>query len=202
MHDAISLYVGVFVHIKDNAISQFLLIRTKRANKIAQTFGQHRNSAIDKIHASGAFHRLFINDTTLGDIVTHVGNVHTHLPKPLVEQADRESIVEVFGVSRVDGAGKHVAKILAFVVILLRNLGRNALGRLFGRLRISVGKSILSKDGVHLGIVFARSPKHIHHLAHDIFVVGIRPLGDFHHSLIARFAPLEFAFRYKDVVHI
>ena len=202
MHDTISLYVGVFVHIKDNTISQLLFIGAKRADKVTQPFGQHGYGAVYKIHTCGAFHGLFVDDAALGNVMTHVGYVHAHLPKALIEHANRQCIVEILGISRVDGAGKHVAEVLAFVVILLRYLGRNAFGSLFCRLGISVGQAVLGQDGVHLDIVFARRTKHINYFSHDILVFGIGPLGYFHHGLIARFAAFKLTFRHKDVVYI
>ena len=134
--------------------------------------------------------------------MTNVGYVHAHLPKALIEHANRQCIVEILGISRVDGAGKHVAEVFAFVVILLRYLGRNAFGSLFCRLGISVGQAVLGQDGVHLDIVFACRTKHINNFSHDILVFGIGPLGYFHHGLITRFAAFKLTFRHEDVVYI
>ena len=55
---------------------------------------------------------------------------------------------------------------------------------------------------MHLHIVFARRTKHINYFSHDILVLGIGPLGYFHHGLITRFAAFKLTFRHEDVVYV
>ena len=134
--------------------------------------------------------------------MTHVCNVYAHLPKALVELADGERIVEVFGILRVDGASENLAKVFALGQVLLGDVARNFLCGLFNGFWISVRQAILGQNGVHLHIVIACRSQHIYHLAKQVLVVGIGPLGNFHHGFVARLAAFESAFRDDDVVHI
>ena len=59
----------------------------------------------------------------------------------------------------------------------------------------------MCENGVHLYIVVTLFAKHINHLAHKILVFGIRPLSDFHHSLVASLSCLEFLLGDDDIMH-
>ena len=133
--------------------------------------------------------------------MTHVGNVHTHFPQSVVELAHRKCIIEVLGVLGVDGAGIYIPEVLTLGDVSLGDLRRNLVGSLLHVLRILVWQSVLCEYGVHLHVVVALFAKHVNHLAHKILVLGIRPLCDFHHSLVARLSSLEFLLGDDDVVY-
>ena len=61
----------------------------------------------------------------------------------------------VFGITRVDGAGEHLAIILTLSKVSLSNLGTDFFCRLFHILRIFIWQTILGEDGMHLSIVVA-----------------------------------------------
>ena len=194
------LYVCLVVHLENRAVGEFFLVRSQRADEVAEAFGQHRYGAVNEIHAGGTLHRLFVYHRTFSDIVRHVGNVHTHFPQPLVGAAYGESVVEVLGVVGVNGTGEHAAEILAFCNVLLRYLGRNFLGSLLHVLRIFVWQSVLCQYGVHLGVVVALLSQHVNHLAHDVLVFGVGPLLHLHHHFVAVLSALEPLFRQYYVV--
>ena len=138
MHHTMVLNVRQFVHLKDHAIRQFLFIRTQRAYKVAQTFGQHRYGSVYQINGSGTLLRLLVDDRAFFYIVRNVCNVHTHLPIAVGKLHDRERIVEVFSVFRVDGASEHLSKILTFANLFGCNFSRNAFCSLLNCLGILI----------------------------------------------------------------
>ena len=80
VYDAVFLYVGIVVEIEDDGECQLLLVGAQRADEVAQTFGQHRNGAVDEIYTRGTLHRLLVYHRTLLDVVAHVGYVYADLP--------------------------------------------------------------------------------------------------------------------------
>ena len=126
--------------------------------------------------------------------------MHTHLPKSVVETTDGEGIVEVLGIVGVDGAGEHLAEVFAFGQILGGNLATDLVGGILHVLRVFIGQAVLGEDGMHLRIVLAEFSEDIHHLARHVLVVGIGPVGDFHHRLVIGLASLELRLGDDDVV--
>ena len=84
MHNTISLYLSLIIKVKDNAISQFFLIRTKRAHKVTKVFWKHRNCTINKINTCCTFLCLTVNNITFLHIVANISNMNTHLIESLV----------------------------------------------------------------------------------------------------------------------
>ena len=122
----------------------------------------------------------------------HVGDVNAHLPKSVLELSDRERVVEVLCVLRVDGAGEDVAEVLALGVVLRRYLCRNLLLHV---LRILIRQAILCEDGVHLHVVVASLSEHVHHFANHVAVVLVGPLDDAHHGVVTVLAAFQLAAR-------
>ena len=130
----------------------------------------------------------------------HVGNVYSHFPKPIVEFPDRQGVVEVFCVVRVDGTGEHVSVVLPLGNVLLGNLSRNLLRRILHILRIFVWQSILSENGVHFRVVVALRSQYVHHFGNRVLMFGVGPRLYLHHSLVACFTTLSLSLWYDDVV--
>ena len=116
------------------------------------------------------------------------------------EASYRQGIVEVLRIGRVDGEGKHIAEVLAAGYLLRRDAGVDFVGSLLHALRIFVGQAVLGKDGVHLHVVIALLAKYIDDLSDEVLRLLRRPLRDFHHSLLARFAAFQFFLRYEHVL--
>ena len=163
-------------------------------------FGQHRNRSIDEIDRRGAFLRLFVDDGTLGDVVRHVGNVDADLEK-FVFFPNRQGIVEVLCVVRVDGASPYIAEILALSEVFRRHLARNLVGSLLDLLRIAVGQAVLRQNRVHFGVVFALLTENVDDLAHHIAMLRVGPLRDAHQCLVVAFSAHQLAFRDENVLH-
>ena len=69
MYDAIVLYLSVVVQLEDDAIRQFLLVRTEGADEVAETFWQHRNGAINEIDGCRSLHGFLVDDASFCYIV-------------------------------------------------------------------------------------------------------------------------------------
>ena len=81
------LYLALVVDVEYGRVSQFLLIGSQRAYKVAQALGQHGYGAVDEVDTGGTLHGLLVNDVALLHIVRHISNVHTHLPQALLQLA-------------------------------------------------------------------------------------------------------------------
>ena len=75
--------------------------------------------------------------------MAHIGNVNTHLPKAFVEPFDRECIVKVLGIMRVNGAGEDITEVFTLRLVLLCNLCRDFLCGLFHSFRIDIRQAVL-----------------------------------------------------------
>ena len=200
MHQSPFLHVCLFVHVEYHAVGQFLLIGAQRADEVAEPLGQHGDGAVNKIHAGGPFHGFFVDDGAFGHIVRHVGDMHAHFPQTVVQRSYRQGIIKVLGILGVDGECGDISEILPLLIVLFGDFARNLVGGFLHLLRIFVGQSVLSQNGVHLGIVVACGSKHIDDFAHDVLVFRCGPLGDFHQHLVAVFPSFELVLGYDDVV--
>ena len=193
------LHLALVVEAEDGRVGQFVLVGAERADEVAEAFGEHGYGAVHEVDARGAAAGFAVDGVAFMHVVRHIGDVYAHLPRAVVEAAQRQGVVEVLRVVRVDGEGRHAAEVLAPRHLLLRDVGRELLGGALHALGIFVGQSELREYGVHLGVVVALLSEQVHHLAHRALrVVG--PLHDLHHRLVARLAALELVLGYEDVV--
>ena len=124
--------------------------------------------------------------------------MHAHLPAPIGELAQREGIVIVLGIGRVDGERGHVAHIVAAGHLLVGDAGLDALRRALHVGRILIRKAKFGEDGVNLGIVLAGAAQDV--LDGADWAVGVLgPLDDAHDGLVASGATRQFVERDKDV---
>ena len=184
------LYLGLLVERKDDAVSQLVLVGTQRADVVAEPLGQHGNGAIDQIHAGGALECFAVDDGSFGHVVAHVGDVYAHLPQSAVERTDAQRVVEVLGITRVNGEGHHLTHVLTLGQLLCTDARKQLVGSLLYGCGVLVGQSVLCQDGVHLGIVLARLAQDIDDMAHGVLCV-LGPFGYLHHGLVAVLALLE-----------
>ena len=130
--------------------------------------------------------------------MSDVGNVYAHLPVTVGQLFNREGIVEVLCVLRVDGECDSVSEVATLGDFFGSDVVGNAVGSLCHSLGVAVGQPILRKDSVDFGIVVAGSTQHINHLAHGaIGIVG--PLHYSHYGLVAAESALELVFGDKYV---
>jgi hypothetical protein len=132
--------------------------------------------------------------------MAHIGDVHADLIEPVVKLLDREGVVEVLGILRVDGAGPRIAEVLTLSHILVSDLARNLIGSILHFLRILVRQAVLCENSVHLHIVVARLSKYIHYLADNILVLTVRPCRDLHHGLVVGLSAFELVLRNENIL--
>ena len=159
---------------------------------------KHRNRAVHKINGSGSFHRLLVYRAVRLHIVRHVGYMHANLPVARLELADRQRVIEVLGVLRVDGECRHVAHVAALGELLGRQVVRNLVGGLFQRLRVRVRQSVLGKYGVHLGVVVAHIAEHINDFAYRA-AVAHAPLHYLHNGFLSVLAAVQIVHRNENI---
>jgi len=164
-------------------------------------FGQHGNGTVHEIHACGAFLGFLVDDASLCDIVGNVGDMHAHFIQAVVQFFERESIVKVLGIGRVDGAGPCLAEVFALGHVLRGDFSGEFLRGILHGFRVFIGQSVLREDGVHLHIVVAALAQHVGHLAHEVTMLGVGPVGYLHESFLAVLASLELVLGNEHVVH-
>ena len=192
-------HLCILVEQEDDAVAQFLLVGTQRANEIAKVFGQHGNGTIDEIDRGGTLLCLLVDDTALGDVVRNVGYVDADLEQ-LAFLAYREGVIEILCIVGVDGTCPNVAEVLAGGQVLRRHLARYLLRSLLDLLRILVRQPVLSQDGMHLCIVLAFATKNVNDLAHHVSVRGIGPLRDANQCLVIVLATLQLVLRDENIL--
>ncbi len=177
-------HAGLVVQLEDRRIAELVLVRTQRAELVAEVLRQHRHRAVHQIHRSGAVVGLLVHNVAGLDVERHVGDVDAHLVAPFVQLDEGNCVVEVFGIGRVDGEGRHLAVVLAPRDLSLGDgVGNLVGGRTHLRLE-AVRQLELGQDGVHLGVVLAGFAQHVYNLALRLHTPS-RPVGDHHSHLHA-----------------
>ena len=129
----------------------------------------------------------------------YIGNVYAHFPQARLERTDREGIVEVLRVLRVDGESSDGAEIFTLGIVFGCNDIRNLVGCSFHVFRIDIWQTELRQDGMHLGVVVSGLSQDVDNLTDR--VLGIfRPFGDFHHGLVAILSALQHVAWNEDVI--
>ena len=119
----------------------------------------------------------------------HVGYVYAYLVlcvlSVLIRQPlERQGVVKILGVSRIDGEGEHIAHIAPAVNLLCADVGIYLFGLLHRLVGIVVRQSVLGKYSVHLCLVLSALPQHLNHLTHRrTFARG--GVDDLHDHLVA-----------------
>ena len=157
------LDICLIVELEDNTITEFLLIRTQRTDKVTEPFWQHRDSTIHQINTCGTIICLFVYSRTLTNIVTYVSDMDTNLPQATIKLTDTECIVEILRILWVDSTCKHLAEILTTIYLLRCNGSINLICSILHVLRIFIRQIILRKDSMHLGIVLTCLTKDINY---------------------------------------
>ena len=178
----LAVNLGVVVQLEYRRIAELVLVRTQRAELVAEVLRQHRHGAVHKIYRSGAVVGLLVDNVARLHIESDVGDMYSHLVAALTQLHERNGVVEVLGVGRVDGEGSDLA-----VVLALRNLRiGDGVGYLVGGLadlRFEAVRQLeLRQDGVHLGVVLAGLSQHVHDLADGLHALA-GPVGHHHGHL-------------------
>ena len=80
---------------------------------------------------------------------------------PVLQRTERQGVVIILGVRRVDRKGQHVAEVPAALQILVRNLVADLVGGVLHLLVEAVRKAELREDGVHLRVILPRHAEEI-----------------------------------------
>ena len=91
--------------------------------------------------------------------------MYADLPYAVARLADRQRVVEVLGIGRVDRECGHAAEVAARGALLVRYLAAHGLGRRRYLLVETVRQIVLGQNGVHLSVVIARRTQYIDDLA-------------------------------------
>ena len=102
--------------------------------------------------------------------------MYAHFPLTFAERTDRNGVVKVLCILRVDSYGKDIAQVFAAGDFFGRDSWIYFLGSAFYICGILVGQSVLGKNGVHFGIVFALLAENVNHFPHRT----LRILGPFY----------------------
>ena len=140
-------------------------MRAERAEFVAELLRKHRDRAVHQVDGRAALAGLLVDQRAGTDIPGHVGDVHADLIIAVRERLERQRVVEILCIGRVDGERERVAEILAALQILGRDGVRDLIGGVLHLGREAIGEIELRQDGVHLRVILARLAEHIHHVA-------------------------------------
>ena len=110
--------------------------------------------------------------------------MYAHFPLSVFQLSDRKCIVKVLRVAWVYRTSPYVTEVFTFRIVLCCNLSTYLLGSILDTFRILIRQSILCKDGVHLYIIVTSFTQDVHHFAHKVLMIGIRPLGNLHQGTV------------------
>ena len=190
--------MGLVVHLKHGRESQLLLVGPKRTYVVTQLLGQHGDGAVHQIDGSAPVVSLFVDGRSRRHVIRHVGDVHAYLPMAIGQLLERNGIVEVLGVGRVDGDGEDVTEVLPFLDFRLLNLSGYLFSFLFDLLRKFQRIVVRQQDRFHLHVVVAWIAQHPDDFAKGVARV-LRPVHQVHHYLLTVAGTVQLALGHKDV---
>ena len=159
-------------------------MRLQTGEIVGDDLGQHRNHAVGQVDARATGPGLLVQRRALLDEVRHIGDVHAEQPVTPVDPLQRDRVVEVAGVDRIDrhdhavgeipSAGRHL---LPESLRLPAGLGQRPLGKRAGQGKLMDHRervdASLAGGAEHLddhALAVAEVRRKPHHL-HDHFVV-------------------------------
>ena len=81
--------------------------------------------------------------------MSYIRDMHTYFPASVIQLTDRQSIVEVFCIFRVDGKGQDFTEVFTLGDLFLRNGIRYFICSLLHTLRISIRQTEFGQYRVH-----------------------------------------------------
>ena len=188
----------ILVHREDGREAEACLVGAQRAEFVREAFGEHRYGAVHQIDRRAAFDGFVIDHRVGLDVVGDVGDVDADLPDAVAHLADREGVVEVLGVGRVDREGHHLAEVAPPGDFVGRDAAVDGLGGLFDLGFEAVREFVFGQDGVHFGVVVAGDAEPLDQFADGALAAGL-PVDDAHDDLFAVVHLRVVAFREVDV---
>ena len=169
-------YFPVIIEFKNDRETELFFVRSQGTDLIAKSLGKHGNRPVDQIDRCTALVGFPVDRTSRLDIMCYVGYMHADFPFPVGQSAQGKGVVEVFGIGRVDGKCRYVAKIFTAGDFVSGYAVVDFIGELFEFFGIVSGQSELCEYGVHLGIVFSAFPEYFNDCARRTGIVR-RPVG-------------------------
>ena len=169
---------------KLHAARQPIHPRLERAQLVAQFLGQHRDDAVNEIRRVAALPRLLVESALWGDVVRHVGDVHPQPPAPPLDALQRNGVVEVTRIDRVNRHDAVLAAIPAAFAVGLRHFRAQAPGLGLDLAREARRQLVLPDDRLDIDARRAWAADHLEQFALRR-VVARRPLGDLDHHPVA-----------------
>ena len=105
--------LGLLSHREDDGEGKAFLPREKTAELLAQGGRQHRDRALDEVHAGGALASITVEGSVGFDEVGDVGNVHADIVCTVVISLDGKRIVKILSVNWIDGKDTLATKVFA-----------------------------------------------------------------------------------------
>ena len=160
------------------------LARLETGQAVGDQLGQHRQDAVGQIDARGAFQGLAVQRRPRADEVRHVGDMHPQTPISAVELLQRDRVVEIPRVHRIDrdnrlgGEIRAVADRFVERFGLPAGFGQGVFRKLVGQVHLADDRervdARLSARAEHFGnhaLAVVKRRREADHLDHD-FIVG------------------------------
>ena len=155
------------------------------ADAVGQLLGQHGHHLVGIVHAGGTVKGFVVQLTAGLDVVRHIRNMHAQLKAALRRLGQADGVVDVLGLSAVDGEDGQSAQIHAALTVCLGHLGVLQLLGLFADLIRETAADVLRIEqslGAALGLVGAAKA---HGHAHAVIFLPVAALQDLHSHFVA-----------------
>ena len=155
------------------------------ADAVGQLLGQHGHHLVGIVHAGGTVEGFVVQLTAGLDVVGHIRNMHAQLKAALRRLGQADGVVDVLGLSAVDGEDGQSAQIHAALTVGLGHLGVLQLLGLFADLIRETAADVLRIEqslGAALGLVGAAKA---HGHAHAVIFLPVAALQDLHSHFVA-----------------
>ena len=118
--------------------------------------------------------------------------MHADLVIPVFQFLEREGIVKVLGVFRVDRERCDFPEVSPVLDFLCRNGILYSLCGFFHVRRELHGQFVFRHDGIHFRVVVSRYSENFQHFTHGVFLV-LRPLGNLDDGFFSILGPVQVA---------
>ena len=162
------------------------LARLETRQAVGDQLGQHGQHAVGQIDARGALQGLAVQRRPRADEVRHVGDVDPQPPMPVVELLQRDGVVEIPRVDRIDRDDRLAGEIRAVADRFVERFGlpaglvQGVFGKMVGQVELADDRervdARLSARAEHFGdhaLAVVQRRREADHLDDD-FVVGPR----------------------------
>src|SRR6185503_7075862 len=165
-------HLAILVHLENSRKGEAVRSLNERAHVARELVREHGDRRVDEVDRGAALLHLAVQSHPWAHEEGRVGDMHADFIGAVAQIFDRERVVEVLGIGRVDGKGSLVSKIAARerfardrVLVLFFDLlrfGSDVCGEVDR-------ETVLEDDRVHLGAVRAGDPDVLDDRAGGIF---------------------------------